>query len=228
MTVEIILLAILLAAILVLLGRAYVARGGYNPPATPSDWGLDPDDLQWQREATERQHTALKDVRSTAEKWGASVTALLGIFGTVAFVKGPNEFSKLSEDEAWWAFGLIVAAGVLAAAAITAAALSAQGSPVRTEQLDGWTLRSWNEEQLDVAIRNLRISRFTTVLAAAVLFAAMLVTWASAIDKPEEAANTSALFVNREGIVECREVTKAELNKLTAIVEVSIVDSCPK
>jgi hypothetical protein len=55
------------------------------------------EDQAWEKRALEMQLEALDRVRSTAEKWAGSISAILGIFGVAAVIEGPDDFSKIEE-----------------------------------------------------------------------------------------------------------------------------------
>jgi hypothetical protein len=115
-----------------------------QPPAT---WLDDPDDWRWQTEAEEGAHASLATVRTTATGWASSVSALLGIFGTVAVIKGPDAFKDIGTPTGWYVLGLFAGATILAGAAVLLAAIAAQGTPQRLDRADGWAWKAFHADR---------------------------------------------------------------------------------
>src|SRR5579872_7036465 len=93
-----------------------------------------PDDYLdlWITQAQKADTNQLATVQSTAEKWGATITALTGVFGLIALVRGVNDVSKLQAP--WDTVGTLALLLALLGAfvAIGLAALAAQGTPAIT------------------------------------------------------------------------------------------------
>jgi hypothetical protein len=49
--------------------------------------------LYWEGQAVDAHHSTLGDVRATASKWQAGISAFLGVYATVGFVVGPTTLS---------------------------------------------------------------------------------------------------------------------------------------
>jgi hypothetical protein len=161
--------------------------------------GVTADDLRWETEAIELQHSGLASVRATAAAWSSSIAALLGIFSVVAFVKGPEAISSLRSNTTVVTI-LVLVAAALASAAVLTAAWAAQGVPRWLDRLDGRTLRVLNREAAKEVIRLLWISRVLAIVAALSVLAGMSVAWLS----PRETGKSQAvLIVTRDGHGDC-------------------------
>jgi hypothetical protein len=216
-----------------------------KPLPAPADWGRIPDDRKWEAEAQESHHSALKEVRESAKAWAASISALLGVGGTVAFVKGPDTFAKLSEGSGNVAFWLTVVAAVLAGGAIAMASFAAQGTPRRYASLDGWTLKKISRERAEFATKLLVGSRVLTVVAAVCILVGFGIVWHSGIGEesevdaaPDRAAAALAIGVDTEGVIRCGRLGSSNSGALSLHVRketfdlrgpnaVEFVNSCP-
>lgn len=172
------------------------------PFDVPDSWGDDPDDKRWGTEALDITHGSLKAVQASATSWAATITALLGIGGTVAVVKGPDTFAKLSTGTGNVVFWLSAASGLLAAAAIVFASLAAQGTPHRVQGLDGYALKRITADGARLAADRLLWSRTFTVVAAASVLLAVGISWKAGIATGTP-SSTSALAVTSDGVVRC-------------------------
>lgn len=228
--------------VLATLGAAVVRhqRRLLAPFSAPEGWGTDPDDRRWEAEATELSHRALADVRESAKAWAASIGALLGVGGTVAFVKGEDAFSKLSVDEGNVAFWLTVAAAILATLAIALATFAAQGTPQRYRGLDGWTLSKVSRQRAQQAFVWLLWSRVLAVIAAAAVLGGFAIAWKAGIASEDTPEAISAIAVTDDGKVRCGELQIAADGDLSLAIgdppvaqplrensDVDTVDSCP-
>ncbi len=179
-------------------------------PPKPTTWGIDPDDWRWENDAHELLHTGLEQVRKTATAWGATISVLLGIFSTVAFIKGPETFNDLSADwVAALAAALIVASALLAGAAVLLAALAAQGIPHWVKQLDGWALKSYYKDQARKARLELAWSRVLAVLAALGVIVGISFTWFETLGQSAPSPKPQPALVTIGGTVKCGALTVA-------------------
>ncbi len=212
------------------------------------------DDRRWEREALDLQHTGLASIRETAALWEKSITGLLGAFGLVAFLKGPEALSDVpsAADVAWsvpfvanvdparTVIALILAAGFLAGVAIFLAARAGQDVPDWVGLADGVELRRRTRERARSAINDLRLSRGAAVLAALVLLVAVAVAWVAQIEAGEhqKAPSVNALVATEEqtrcGVLTTGENGEATLSlgdaapvALTGVTDLTIVESCP-
>lgn len=180
-----------------------VKSGREDAGAPPADWGRDPDDRRWEDEAVDVLHSQLADVRGTATAWGAAISALLGIFSVVAFIKGPTAFTSVHGHEADAAALLILFAMVLAAGAVVLSALAAQGVPRDVQQLDGWELRFQSGARARAAVTQLAWSRLLAVASALVVVLSIGLTWLAALREGDGASATKVLVVTNGGGVRC-------------------------
>lgn len=231
----------LVAIALVVLWR--IGRGGsedtYEASPAPTDWGGDADDVKWNDEAAAIPHTALANVRGVAEKWGATVAALLGIFGVVVFAKGPDALTDIPGDDAYAVLGLALLAVLAAALATFYGALAAQGTPTNLKNLNGWTLKQLYSNRLPQVLKLLRWSRLLTVAAVLLIFGAVTIGWLSALDARGAAKGQNALVTQDDGNVLCGQIRRQSgglvvdsgsgaPTPLTNVRQVVIVDTCPK
>jgi hypothetical protein len=204
----------------------------------PENWGDTLDNIQWDREALAATHTALAGVRGTAEKWAATITFVLGLFGTVAFIKGPDAFTKLSTDTGLVVVALILVAAAAAGTAAIEAALAAQGTPVMADNWNGWVMRQLEWIQANNAMKQLRLSRSLAVVAAISLVTAMGIAWLNTIDQGASAEPIHALVVSSDGRAVCGDLTRnggslqlttpsSSPVPLSDVTSVTLVDACP-
>ena len=83
----------------------------------------------WQAKLTDISRTELDKVRATAAKWQATISTLLGVFGSIAFVGGISNVDQLNERMATTAKNIVTVAVVLAFLAILGSAYAAMGVP---------------------------------------------------------------------------------------------------
>jgi hypothetical protein len=136
-----------------------------------------PDDLRWEKRLRELEFESLAKVRTAAEKWGATLTAILGLTGSVLVVKGAEDVTKLSSGNKLLVALALLAAFVFALAAAVLAALAAQGTPKELHWPSGPALRSWERNEALKAKMQLRESRGATVIAVLCMVAAIGVAW---------------------------------------------------
>jgi hypothetical protein len=231
----------LVAIALVVLWR--IGRRGsedtYETSPAPADWGGDPDDVKWNDEAAAIPHTALANARGVAEKWGATVAALTGVFGVVVFAKGPDALTDIPGDDAYAVLALALLAVLAAALATFCGALAAQGTPTNLNNLNGWTLKQLYSSRLPQVLKLLRWSRLLTVAAVLLIFGAVTIGWLSALDARGAAKGQNALVIQNDGSVLCGEIKRQSgglvvdtgsgvPKPLANVRQVVIVDSCPK
>jgi hypothetical protein len=234
------LVLVLLAIALLILWRVYDhdLLGSYTAPPVPGNWGA-PDDLQWDDEATALRHTALADVRGVAEKWGATVAALLGVFGIVVFAKGPSTLTDVPGKDAYAVLVLAVLAVAAAAAATYLGALAAQGTPENLDNLNGWTLKQLYKDRLPIAIGRLKKSRALTLAAALLILSAVVIAWLAALHGRGKTEGQSVLVTSVQGRVMCGklklidgklvlEFGKGANQPLEGVRQVVTVAACPK
>jgi hypothetical protein len=177
---------------------------GPNPPTQtkPTPAQLQParpvtnDDRRWVKEATDAQHSGLATVRTAADAWGKAISAILGAFALVAFIKGPQAITDVPTgpgyqfnltgfgliDPARTVVFLIFVAAAFVIIAIVCAAFAAEGIPRWTRVLNGPNFRKDSDYAAQQAIALLWVSRALTLIGAALVFGAMALAWVATID----------------------------------------------
>lgn len=169
---------------------------------------LAPDQVRWQKKADELQFTALDTVRGTAEKWAASLAAILGLFGTVLLVKGREDITKLA-DEYQVAVAMVLLMALAAAAGASAyAAFAAQGTPRDLRWPTGDKLRALERASAVLARERLKWSRILTFVAVGLLAAAVGLTWFGEA-KPPESTEAHLLVISPSADPECGSLARA-------------------
>ncbi len=167
-------------------------------------------DLRFQAAAEDYQINALTNIRSTAEKWSGTLTALLGISGTVGVVAGPSLLKDIPDWGILPAFivRIIVAiftigAGAAAGWALLLAARAAQGAtPQAYDDWGGERLEQETASRSEIAARQLKCSRIWGLVAAILVFIVGVIALLSAI--PAAASQSqSMLVVTIDGEVFC-------------------------
>jgi hypothetical protein len=206
------------------------------PMSAPKGWGTHPDDRQWEDEAAKAPHEELASVRESAKSWAASLTALLGVGGTVAFVKGEEAFAKLSHSTGNVVFWLTVTAAAMAGLSIVTATFAAQDAPARYKGLDGWTLRTASRDLAQAAMRKLYVSRVLGLVAAVAILAVAGISWQASIAKEIEPTGNTAYAVTTDGRLRCGELSTSSLGGVSIATgkgtkqvagKVEPVDKCP-
>jgi hypothetical protein len=170
------------------------------PPFVVRSAPTNPTDLRWTQRQEDLQFEALAKVRSAAEKWAASLGALLGLSGTILVVQGRDDFSKL-EDEFRIAVGAtLLVAVIIGACATFLAARAAQGTPAHVAWPSGAKLKKWEHEEAVKARGMLTRSRHLAIGAVALVLLALGLTWFGEA-KPADA--DALLVVPREGAPVC-------------------------
>lgn len=159
----------------------------------------------WQTQLDTMRRTQLDTVRATAVKWQGSISTLLGLFGTVAFVGGNDSIEKLDAADADRVKLAISAAVALAAVGVIAATYAASGITRRTSNPTWRWLEQRSRGQARNALRALRISQVASMLAVAVVVAGSLVVLFNTDPKPED-KGPSFVIASADGKVFCGEL----------------------
>ena len=152
--------------------------------------------MRWAQRADELEFDALTRVRATAEKWAASLAAILGVAGTVLLVKGRGDISTLTTGYQVLVAVVIFAALVVAVVATFYAALAAQGTPQDVKWPSGAKLRDWERQQSLSAVRRLKTSRLLAIVAIGLVVLAVGLTWFGEANPPS--ATPATVLVLRE------------------------------
>jgi hypothetical protein len=148
-----------------------------HPPFDVSWRRADPTERDWEDKSDKLEYDALTNVRAGAEKWAASLAAILGLFGTVMLVKGREDISKLASGYEIAVAVLLLIAFAAAALATYKTALAAQGTPETVEWPGGGELRAWEKREALKAKERLRESRELTFAAVICVLVAIGLTW---------------------------------------------------
>jgi len=135
-------------------------------------------DARWEKRAEELEFEALGKVRGAAEKWAATLGALLGLVGTILLVKGPDEVSKLPTVAQYTIGAFLFFALIAAVRATVLAAYAAQGTPEDLEYPNGAKLRKEERRWAEEGKQKLASSRRFTLGAVALIALAVLAAWA--------------------------------------------------
>jgi hypothetical protein len=143
-------------------------------PATPEE-----EFDYWDAKATDLRRGQLDTVRTTATKWATLMSALLGVFGTVAFAGGLQTVDQLGDPWAQVVKGLTTFAAALAVSAILLLSLAAGGLRIAKEPgLTADSVRKMFTENTGGALGLLGWGKKAAVTAAAaVLSGSALILW---------------------------------------------------
>ncbi len=177
-----------------------------------------PDQPAWDAAATKAAVEQLTTIRATAGKWSGTVTALLGIFSSVAIVTGTSTLSDVGWLWARWAlFVAVIVAGLLAAGSIWFGAQAAQGStPSVYAVFNGTVLRDLVADETPGALKNLRLSKRFGFAAAGLVFGIGLCTLVAAIPTVVPPASTYVV-IDGNGAVHCGTLTTNSDGTVTAV-----------
>ncbi len=125
------------------------------------------EDLYWEGQVVALHHDSLKTVRETAAKWQATIGTVLGLFGSVAFLKGGDTFISIGLAAPWpmVLLAMIVVAVVLAFAATVLSALAAQGIPGVVRGITGEELEERTIAAAERSSQFLGWARVATLIA---------------------------------------------------------------
>jgi hypothetical protein len=144
-----------------------------NEPSPPGDLPPPPDQAEWDDAAQEFMMRSLADVQQSAERWSTALGGLLGLFGTVAVVAGPDDITEVTAG--LWrgaVVGVIILAGLGAGAALWLAVL-AQLRP--SPNSNNWTGGAYQAYVISKSRRGaayLNVSRALGLAATGLVFAA--------------------------------------------------------
>ncbi len=167
-----------------------------KPPFVVRPRRADRSDLAWEDKADQLEFQALTTVRASAEKWGASLAAILGLFGTITLVKGRSDITQLTQGFQVAVAVLLLFAFLAAAVAVYQAAVAAQGSPRKVHWPGGGELRRWELKRAEEAKDQLKASRMLTFVAVVLVLAAIALTW---FGKAKPTATGAAVIVSASG-----------------------------
>jgi hypothetical protein len=136
------------------------------PPNIPPP----PDQAKWDDAAEQFQLDLLSKVQASAAVWSGAIGTLLGLFGSVALVTGPNDISKVGPNLKVAIIVLTLVAGACAAVALVQATIAQQLPSVHSENWNGTVYRAYIVRTAETARQQLNLARTLGVLAAGVVF----------------------------------------------------------
>jgi hypothetical protein len=146
------------------------------PPELPPDLPPPPDQADWDEAAQTFLLNSLGDIQASAERWSTALGGLLGLFGTIAVVTGPDKIADMS-DGLWElaVISLIVVAGLAAGVALYLAAVAQMRPSPNSENWNGTAYQAYVISKSQRAARYLNLSRVLGAIATGLLFAAGVV-----------------------------------------------------
>jgi hypothetical protein len=135
------------------------------------------ENLAWAKEALRLEVAALPAVRASAERWTASLGAVLGGVGLGALLRGPGDFDQLAGTPSALGKVCFIAAVVAGCAATASAAVAAQVTRVRVLLPGGATFRVAAQRATSRAFRLLRASQILAGAAVVLLLLAVGILW---------------------------------------------------
>jgi hypothetical protein len=151
-----------------------------NDTTPPDDIPPPPDQAKWDEAAEQFRLNLFTNVQASAGVWSGAIAALLGLFGTVALVTGPNDITKLDPDIRITVIAMTIVAGVLAGVALILATMAQQLPSVSSENWNGSVYRAYVVRNAETARWQLNFARILGILAASDVFALGLVVLISA------------------------------------------------
>ena len=186
----------------------------------------------WKGKVIEARHNQLDTVRKAAAGWTALFTAVLGIFGSVAFVGGFADLGDLGSTEAFLARLGVCVAAVLALVATIQCGLAANSMPTVTDDTTFQTMRDATKEKAEQALGRLRLGlRFGIAAAVVTLSGSALVTFAGGEDAAPAVPDVLA-FVNDDALV-CGPLSLEGGNltvggtTISSLSSLVVVEACP-
>jgi hypothetical protein len=186
----------------------------------------------WDKQATDLRRSQLKTVQTSATKWSTLLTALLGVFGTVAFAGGLSSLDDLEPPWAGVAKSMTTIAAGLAIVAIVCLSYAAGGLRLTAvSALSGPLLKRRNTDLAGSSLALLDLGRLCAVLAGlAVLAGSFMVLWA-----PTSEPRASRVIARFDDVSYCGRPTKAPIDndlliggrKLSEATEIISVAACP-
>jgi len=146
----------------------------------------------WDTKATELRRGQLVTIQTAATRWAALLTALLGVFGTVAFAGGLTTVDKLPGWLPWVVRALTTLAAASAVTGIVVLSMAAGGLFVSRQPGSSATaVRRLYTTQMGAALALLNRGRaFAVAAAVLVLLGSLIVLWT-----PEKSASPSQTTV---------------------------------
>jgi hypothetical protein len=154
--------------------RTGLASGGAVLVAAPETPAVV--DLKWAKRLESITFDALSNTRAAAVKWASTITAVTGVFGIFALVKGRSDITALTHGWELVVAGLFLVAVLCLLRSIVLAALAAEGTPT-FESVDTTNIRRKYSHATAVAAFQLVGSRVLAVVAMLLVTAAVGIVW---------------------------------------------------
>jgi hypothetical protein len=194
----------------------------------------------WEQRATELSRTSLETIRASATAWAATTTTLLGVFGAVAIVKGPDSISALQGTSRDVVTGFVVGAAVVAFASVLATGYASRGPSKRYTPLTGLRLAAWTRRTTRNAHTALLVGQATGIVAALLVLAAGVTAAVSGSAGGSAPSGQSFLVRTSDGALQCGVLKRSGSNLVLAdssggtlldlesgVAAVTTVTSCP-
>lgn len=224
------------ALVLVLVGLVVWSQREPDPGSANAWYGTE-DAQVWDEKLRDAEEDfGLAGVKGAATAWGASITALLGVFTAVAILKGPESVTSVGGWQSVVAAWVILTSAAIALAAVLLCALAAQGVPVWRDDLNAWTYRNLVRHKARLATAQLEWSRYLIAIVLLLVFIAMGITWLAATSSPDTQKAQRAIVVMQGDIVCGTLYMKNDRISLTVggasrpvntAQSVTLVDKCP-
>jgi hypothetical protein len=191
---------------------------------------------KWTERANDYAFNELPNIRSVAEKWTGTVTALAGLSTIIALLQGTDKVAKLGLAVQVSLFAALVIALGLAVSAIYLGTQAAYGEP-GAPMPDDWELVYERfKEEATTAARKLKSSQKLALIASILIILILATLWFA----PQQGdSSTEALVVHSSGQVTCGtlqtenstvSLTSSDTKKpqpLTDVASFTIVSHCP-
>lgn len=172
-------------------------------------WGRpDPepeDQADWDKAAVSHATGQLTRVQGMAEKWAGTVTALIGVFSTVAIVGGTEELAKFTDPaQRDLVVKLLMLAGISAFVSVLTASLSAQG-PLPTKRTNYTTnnYRDWVNTETAKSAFWLLIARLSGLATAVIVGFVAFMALSNAALPASESPGSTVLLIREDGAPLC-------------------------
>jgi hypothetical protein len=190
----------------------------------------------WEQRAADLSRTSLDTIRASATAWAATTTTLIGVFGAVAIVKGPDTLAQLAGVNRSVVTGLVIGAAAIAFVSVLATAYASRGLTKRYSPLTGTQLKLWTIETTRQARVALLVGQATAIVSALCVLAAGITAATAAGDTtaPSYLVRTSGgglqcgvLTRSGSGLVLENGVGAVILSLSSGVADVTPVASCP-
>jgi hypothetical protein len=194
----------------------------------------------WEQRATDLSRASLDTIRASATAWAATTTALMGVFGTVAVVKGPDTLAQLTGTSRQAVIGLIVGAAAAAFVSVLATAYASRGPTKRYSPLTGLKLKLWTVRATRRARAALLVGRATAIASALLILAAGIIATVAGTGQGAAPSGVSYLVRTSDGALQCGVLARSDgqlvltdgsgvvvLTMNSGVAEATAVASCP-